>query len=500
MDKAEQELPRSGWRVDGVDIWPLIKTLYSIFALTHLMDNRDSQIRSSSAVLNKIKRVVKIFFLAQIKDRSHNAIPEKAEVLILGVSSTRYFKNDGGWYSPYIDTLQTGFNLQNITAFTYESTPDAEFRFPRFGATVLIQKNLLVSAVVAKVKTLFLSSALDKVVNWPRFINLIESELGEKYLPNTKSIDFQIRYFFQIAPYFRRLITNSGCRVCLMAGYYSTLGFALIKACREQGVRTIDIQHGVQGDAHQAYRSWKHLPPDDSNIIPDMFWTWGSGEKAIIDRWAQHTNGRHTAFVGGNPCLTIYDRQERNIITPTETTNYTFPCGDVSKVILFTCQHFDSLPGFVIQAMRLRPDFGWVLRIHPQFLQTAESIESQCQKAELNNVVIDRGDSIPLGVVMQCVALHITEFSSSVNEATAIGLRSIVTHSYGNILFEDQIKEGKACFVDTTERLIEEITKTSGSLNTKFARENEQLFKQAIERIAELIESAHKNKAGGELR
>ena len=48
------------------------------------------------------------------RDEFNNAKIEKADVVIFVQSSTRFFKTDGGWYSPYSDTLQAVLKSENI--------------------------------------------------------------------------------------------------------------------------------------------------------------------------------------------------------------------------------------------------------------------------------------------------------------------------------------------------------------------------------------------------
>lgn len=490
IDSVERLLDRDDWKVSDVDIWPIIKIYYSYFVLTQLIDNRDSQIQKFQGKISKGLRGFEIFrksLCARFVDKSNNEKLRKTDILIFVQSSTRYFKNLGFWYSPYSDTLQAGLASKGLDSVVCETTEDAKFLFPRFGRSLLIQRKLILNMIIAKAKSMIFPTKLKGCTNWDRFSKIIEEELGPEFRPNSSKINFHINNLFQQLPFFSKLLESTDCKVCVMSGYYSSTMFALIKACRAIGVKTVEIQHGVQGDAHLAYRSWYNLPTDHTNIMPDYFWTWSIREKEIIDNWADSTAGRHKAFVGGNPCLTIYNKKGENIVTKNEFKGYEFPSGKVSKVILFTCQAFENLSEAVIKSIQIRPDFGWVFRIHPQYWQTEKSIRAQCENEGLKNIVIDKGELLPLSSALLCSTVHMTEFSSSVIEAAAVGLHSIIIHPYGRELYADLIEVGAASYIDGYDDILKKIDSISSSIKSDFALANEKAFIEGVSEIMSLV-------------
>lgn len=490
IDSVEKTLIREDWKVSGVDVWPIIKIYYSYFVLTQLLDKRDSQIRKFQGKASKALRILVIIFKflsARFVDKSNNDKLRKADLLIFVQSSTRYFRNSGFWYSPYSDTLQAVLNKVGIKSLVCETTEDAKFLFPRFGSSLLIQQKLIFNMVIAKIKSIIYSSKIEQCANWEKFAKIIKDRLGHEFLPDASKINYQLNNFFQQRPYFLKLLHSADCKVCVMSGYYSSTMFALINACRAVGVKTVEIQHGVQGEAHLAYRSWHKLPDDDTCIMPDYFWTWTAREKEVIDGWTDSASGRRKAFVGGNPCLTIYNKSGCNIVGETDYESYKFSSGNVSKVVLFTCQAFDRIPEAVIKAIRLRPDYGWIFRIHPQYWNTEKSIKIQCESEGFRNVIVDNGEILPLGSAMMCSTVHMTEFSSSVIEAAVIGLHSIIINPYGRDLYSDIIKAGKASYVEGPDSILEIIESISPMARNNFAALNENELMIGASKILSII-------------
>jgi hypothetical protein len=490
LDLAEKTFNRDGWRVRDVDVWPLIKIYYSYFVLTQVMDKRGSQIQKFQGKISKGIRALYIIwrsFFAQIFDKTRNEKIRETDVLIFVQSSTRYFKIDGNWYSPYSDTFQTAFASRGVNSLVCETTEDGKFLFPRFGSSLLIQKKLLLNMIAAKAKSMIFADKLLECENKLKFNKIIDDMLGPEFRPDWKKINFHVNNLFQQIPYFVGLLEATNSKICMMSGYYSSTMFALTLACRQTGIKTVEIQHGVQGSAHLAYRSWHNLPSDNSNIMPDYFWTWGIAEKETIENWSNNTCGRHSVFVGGNPCLTVFNLNGENISKIETFSGYSFPVGEVSKVIIFTCQAFDNLPASVIECMRARPDYGWVFRIHPQYWQTEYSILSQCKQEGFDNVIIDRGEFLPLSSAMQFATVHMTEFSSSVLEASTVGLHSIVIHSYGRELFNDLFETGAASYADNFNGILRAIETAPLLKKSEFAETNEKVLGEGISKIINIF-------------
>ena len=79
----------------------------------------------------------------------------------------------------------------------------------------------------------------------------------------------------------------------------------LLLAAKRNGIRTIDIQHGVQSENDFLFSSWTNIPTNGYELLPDIFWCWSNVEKENIDKWTVNSDNLYSAFTGGNPVLEI---------------------------------------------------------------------------------------------------------------------------------------------------------------------------------------------------
>ena len=82
--------------------------------------------------------------------------------------------------------------------------------------------------------------------------------------------------------------------------YYGSIGMAFDLACREFGIPSFDIQHGVQGSLHAAYGRWLRLPVNGYELLPSFFLCWSQKEKSVIEEWSNKFSKWHRPLVHGN--------------------------------------------------------------------------------------------------------------------------------------------------------------------------------------------------------
>jgi len=167
-----------------------------------------------------------------------------------------------------------------------------------------------------------------------------------------------------------------------------------------------------------------------------MFWTWEEQARDVIAVWAAGTHGAHTAFCGGNPCLSLPGAAGIEPATPVGSVR-----------VLFTAQAFFGLPNAIADAMASSPrDWHWWIRVHPQYWETREPMRQELMARGLRNWSIDDASDAPMATVLVASDVHVTEFSSSVLEAEALGVPSVLVHPKGCNLFEAQIASGLALY------------------------------------------------------
>ena len=118
--------------------------------------------------------------------------------------------------------------------------------------------------------------------------------------PTSERLRRDALFLRRLADTFKAWLSRSGARL----GFVANTGLqeqAFCLACRELGIISIELQHGVQGDLHPSYGSWFAVPGAGWETRARVFWSWDEESAAAINRWAVCAPDAHVAIVGGDP-------------------------------------------------------------------------------------------------------------------------------------------------------------------------------------------------------
>jgi len=456
LEKVEKEVPVSSWEFNNEKIWPLLRsTLAYDLVLVEDFNEQDNQVKKYKPIVNKTWIILKTsiaFFKNFLKDFSKNDFNDgKTDVLYLINSSTRFFKIENKWYNPYADTFYPIVEKAGQHQRIVELTSDYQFKIPRFRSSRLIQFRFFLLQFKA------LMQAKKNPVDFSLFTGMdtLESTL-KHYFPEYKGasrnlLSLRLHIYKQYKGYYLQKLKKWKPQVVICHGFYSPDVFSVISASHDLKIKTIEIQHGVQGNYHIAYSRWLSIPKEGYSLFPDVFWTWSDAEKLNIELWANATK-KHRVVAGGNPCMFILDKDGNDYSSKISQEIESFlTTNPAEKNIVFTLQAFFNLPDFLIQVVKTNPQWNWWFRVHPQYLETKSALKEVFK--EMDHVIIEQAMNYPLKELLHFMDLHITEFSSSVIEAYSMGVSSIVISDRGVNLYSELINEGKVVFANTGELL-----------------------------------------------
>jgi hypothetical protein len=487
INKVESEIPVSKWEIDNIKIWPYIRIQMAFDLFLKEDFNEKNQVTKYVKIHKKIIGIFKTTCEAIINyyrdykknDQKNNEI----DVLYFISSSTRFFKVNKKWYSPYCDTFYPIVKKYGMRQRVLEVASDFQFRIPRYRNSKLIQIRFFFYQFKALIYSKLTDLKLDRFDDLAR----LESILRENFVTYQK---FDVKYFnsrlilFKFyRDYYMKQFVKWKPKVMVCSGYYSLDVLALTSVCNELGIRSIEIQHGVQGNYHIAYRDWSKIPIDGYQLFPNIFWTWGKAEKDNIDSWLKG-HKLHEAVVGGNPCLYILDDNMVDLTSSMHTEVQLFLNNNpAEKNIVYTLQSFYDVPEDITSAILSKPNWNWWLRVHPQYSETKKAIVERFKTLQCNNVFVEEAGAYPLKVILHYMDVHITEFSSSVLEAWALGIPSVVISDRAINLFADLIKEGFVKYAESENEIIEYINTFSQKnklKNTTSIDEFEKAIKKHI--------------------
>lgn len=432
--QAENSLPVSEWEYQSVKLWPLIKicVFWTEYGGNEQISKKKPFLKSVIIALLSILKVdVIISFFVYKTTR----IP-KADILFSGYSGHRtiweklFFNR---YFDPIMDKLQDEMGLEALLC-EYEKKEYIEYyKEQRVVPVNGFRKYFRFLTSKPKLELQNLEGYADFIADLRSIITIDEKTL-------IKQIIGQIEEVLCWKLLWEKVLQEAKPKMVFVLCYYNIKMSGLILAARELGIKTVDMQHGGQGDLHVAY-NYENIPEEGYNMLPHYFWVWDKYSKQNLVKNISGTF--HHAVLGGNPWISFLQTQEFNV-------------GRLSKkMIIYTLQPIFSqlLPDYIMKAVKhTASEYCWWLRLHPRMTekQMDELRSLLSEHALLSKVRIDDSKEIPLPAVLSKAAVHISHFSGSIIEASLMNVPlNIVVGAEGRNLFFDLIEKGEAEYYDS---------------------------------------------------
>ena len=239
-------------------------------------------------------------------------------------------------------------------------------------------------------------------------------------------------------------------------------------ACQQSGIRSIDIQHGIQSSSHVAYARWNAIPTDGYELLPSYFLCWSNSEVELINQWRDKKTQNHQPIAIGNLTLEIwlsgrvkaFKNVNSKISNLFQADNNLI---EATTNILFTLQPInDPLPVWVIESIQASPKhWKWWMRLHTAMLSQGDFIEQLLHQNDIDNVNLQSATELPLPALLTNIDVHVTQLSSVVLEADFFNVPSVITDGGAVQLFPEQIKSSMALLATNPKELIDAITQQS---------------------------------------
>ncbi|HEX7117804.1 MAG TPA: hypothetical protein VF212_03405 [Longimicrobiales bacterium] len=491
LNTVEARLPVSQWTVDGLRVWPFLRiAVGSAFAVAR------RAIRSGTTPAAaapggtsrmpgaRILRDVVQFSKAYVRDFSQNQSPRaKYDAVFLISTHHRRVRVRGRWLCPHSQPFLHHLRSLGATALVLERHRNG-YRIPRYGRSCFLDVRQRAATKLASRRSPAPSAVkLPGVSELPALLDPVRDSrrYDEAYiLATTRSLRAK-------ADYFKSILIRTGARVGFVVCYYNLDGMAFCLACREVGIPSVDIQHGVQGPEHFAYGQWRNIPPEGYELLPSHFWCWSEAEVDTIRAWSAPVK-QHTPVLGGNLWINAWKRLRDQLDDAAGLDAVREP-GRID--VLYTFGLEPELPEEIRDAIQASPpSWTWWLRLHPGM--APGSLERI--RAQLNGVAggasieLDRATAAPLLSLLMRTDVHVTHYSSVTFEAAAVGVPSVIVHPIGETYYANLIDAGWATVARSggavcraVERWVERRPASAGRLAIHLPEAVE------IERLRELL-------------
>jgi hypothetical protein len=447
VSKLEEQFPVDRWSVDGLRVWPILRTGLGLDP--HLWGQSPPAPTSRTT---RAGRGLVGYAWTRITDSAGTAQLEPADAVFFAQAVDRTLVGTK-WHEVYSDPIVAALAAHGRRCLVLELSDQGRYRIPRARPTVLIAPRLLVGRLRARLPGPAPRFELDGYENLEPFL----AEMGiDHAFPSRRELARQARYVSAVARELARVLARTRPRFGFLTCYYSLLGMAFVLACRETGVTPVDVQHGAAGELHHAYGRWTRVPREGYELLPRVFWCWSQGDADAIDRWSRPLFPEHRTFTGGNLWLETWRRGDSELVQSCEKAlEEKVPRG--RPEVLLSLQPFDdSLEGRFLAAIRATGDrFRWWVRLHPvQTLEDRAAIRALLAREGIANAEVDLATESPLPLLLRRASAHVTRLSAVVRSAAELGVPSIATDPQALELYAREVASGLLVRAGTPDEIV----------------------------------------------
>jgi hypothetical protein len=438
-------------KVNDISVWPILRQV--IYGDNIFISKTSGAV--PQARFKKLKAAGSIAF-ERFLDRKHNQVLGRADVYFLSHTTSRTAEVAGKWQDYIVMPLVNAIGKIDPVKSVHidEYAPGGEYRCPRNEPSDYMTLSLTKAFALGMLFPLTLTAQFTLLID--EITKFIRDRGGIAPSLQTASLCRRLTQFLRCVQYFESKLNTISPSIIFVVCFYSLPGMALMHAGRRLGITTVDLQHGVQGEAHSAYGSWYAQPADGYSCLPDYFWVWSEREQEALQSLAP----AHRTVVGGNIQMAYWsDKRHAGQLKLQELIEKS----GRRQVVLVTLQPGgEHLVKELLQAIDSRacPDCFWLIRLHPAMIlqyQERLNLELQAYQHCCESLMVSK---LPLPVVLELIDAHLTLFSSVTIEAGQLGIPTLICDRSSNF-FEDLVRKGFArirkpevSFIDTLHEFL----------------------------------------------
>jgi hypothetical protein len=376
-------------------------------------------------------------------------------VFLVAEGERRYGEIGGKQVSPFADSLREDAEKIGLRSVTLDTSGVAD----PYGDPVRLDSDMARVTLPRKLRRRLLGRSPGRIEGFAALDDYLRAH------PVTlceDAVSGEADYILDLKVLFSRILEQVKPKAVFFPCYYQPNSMACILAARERGIRTLDIQHGQQGDYHGMYANWTKPPRGGYELLPDIFWCWGEQSAERVNSWSRPVWPMHKGIVGGNPWMA------RQIAMPgpadQEAALDAVLKPGMTHVLLALQPVEDALPQTVLDAIAVSPDVQWLVRLHPMMRGGREKeIWSQLEATGNRNIEMTVASSVLLASILRRVDFVVTLWSSVAYEALLFGAHPVIAHANGLKTFGAYIDKGLFSHAASGEQILAAIRRSKAS-------------------------------------
>jgi len=274
IKEIEQQFPVDSIALsDGTKLWNLIRVILYFYPLKKDANNREEKISSKS-----------LFYLLKEGLSPFDVSNKKIDICGFSGTESRKFR-DGKFYDIYMDPL---YDVLGDNFYVFEWTTPKGYRRKYKGS--IHSKNYVAMHIPLFSKTFF-DLAMYKLLRKRKFsiehekvLQDIITFFSEKTATDKNDLMQNIYdsavVFFHMKEFFVKLLRQISPKAVLIRCGYGRFHMALSQACRELGIPSIELQHGILTKYHAGYV--KVTESENRDCVPGYILTYGDEFTDII--------------------------------------------------------------------------------------------------------------------------------------------------------------------------------------------------------------------------
>lgn len=400
-----------------------------------------------------------------------NHLASDRDVLILTLSDRR-LQSTQGFYEIFADPLVETFHKMGVSTIVWER---GEERYPRSRPSAWISR--LIDREMRREPDL---PRLKEPLWFEDFAPFTASVLGRE--KSWFEIESSIRYVQKLSIIFEKWLKQTGVKLLISVCWYGSDVMAATLAAKRLGIVSVDLQHGMQGEGHDAYYGWEKTPASGYELVPDVFLCWGHNQVKNLLEYNKAFRQHSEPIIGGNLWLNKWRYSDCSLFDFGRLEQLAKQTAAYTKTILVSLQSGKEHFEFIINVLQHSPDkYFWLLRLHPATsLQERLCIESELTSLSKTNFEYKLSSQLALYALFKLSDSHITGHSTTAHEALAFGIPTITFTTNGANAYREFIASGTIFYAENANQLyqvIESCQKVAGfqcknSVKNYFAPQN----------------------------
>jgi len=416
-------------KLDGVEVWPLVRSVL----WTHLSStdkNSKFSVLSQYSARELISAVAaRLTALSRINIFSQKFLSSIRHVEVVFIGRTNHLTKVVGsraWYDRVLDPIQDIVSsLKKTEKFVIGIHKSGKL------ATRSRKLNLYKLHMTSMIQGLETSGLMSKL-----------EETGMNPLKIKSEIERASQDFLSGSIIFQKYLdARPDVQYIFVSVWYSYDMMGLIFAARQRSICVIDVQHGAEYAQHGMYSNMQHHRLNPTKLVPNLFWTWGQFSGSVAQATFSHGKGDDVAIVGGYPWHEFRDE----ILKSARTVEFRKHNSIMKKRILVSLQpptlsSNSRIPKFVQEFMQsdASNDFQINFRVHPNDRAAAEEVRSLGSISSRAEYWFSDTSQDLVSTLRQS-DFHITAFSSVCYDAMSCGVPSLLYGQEAIEYYKDEI-------------------------------------------------------------